>query len=160
MERYNCVQPRYNLLFREFEKELFPLCKEEGVGVIVYNPLAGGFLTGKHKRDREPDEMGRFTLGDAGKMYQARYWQEPQFNAVEKMKKYFEKKNKSLAHVSLAWVLNNPEVTSAIVGASKPEQLKDNLKAIEIRLDSEETEFLNTLWYDLPKIRDPKFASR
>ena len=160
LERYNCIQPRYNLLFREFEKELFPLCREEGVGVIVYNPLAGGFLTGKHKRDREPEEMGRFKLGDAGKLYQARYWQEAHFDAVEKMKEYFEKKNKSLTHDSLAWVLNNPVVTSAIVGASKPDQLNDSLKAVEVRLDADETEFLNSLWYDLPKIRDPKFALR
>ena len=160
IERYNCIQPRYNILFREFENELFPLCREEGVGVIVYNPLAGGFLTGKHKRDREPAEMGRFKLGDAGKMYRTRYWQEAQFDAVDKMKKYFEKKNKSLTHVSLAWVLNNPVITSAIIGASKPEQLNDSLKAIEVKLDDEEIEFLNTLWYDLPKINDPKFALR
>jgi len=76
------------------------------------------------------------------------------------MKEYFEKKNKSLTHVSLAWVLNNPVVTSAIVGASKPDQLNDSLKAVEVRLDADETEFLNSLWYDLPKIRDPKFALR
>jgi aryl-alcohol dehydrogenase-like predicted oxidoreductase len=160
IERYNCIQPRYNLLFREFEKELFPLCLEEGVGVIVYNPLAGGFLTGKHNRHNGPEEMGRFKLGDAGKLYQSRYWQEAQFEAVEKMKVYFGQRNKSLTHVSLAWVLNNPAVTSAILGASKPEQLNDSLKAIEIKLDTEETEFLNNLWYDLPKIKDPKIALR
>ncbi|MHB9014368.1 MAG: aldo/keto reductase, partial [Ignavibacteriaceae bacterium] len=105
-------------------------------------------------------EMGRFKLGDAGKMYRTRYWQEAQFDAVDKMKKYFEKKNKSLTHVSLAWVLNNPVITSAIIGASKPEQLNDSLKAIEVKLDGEDMEFLNTLWYDLPKISDPKFALR
>src|SRR5579863_4563244 len=67
------VQPRYNLLFRTFERDLLPLCREEGIGVIPYNPLAGGLLTGKHKQGPAPDGT-RFTLGTAGVMYQARYW--------------------------------------------------------------------------------------
>ncbi len=160
IERYNCIQPRYNLLFREFEKELFPLCKEEGVGVIVYNPLAGGFLTGKHKRESEQNELGRFNLPEASRLYRDRYWQEAQFDAVDKMKKFFRERNKSLTHISIAWVLNQPVVTSAIVGASKPEHLEDSLKAVDITLENDELEFLDSLWYDLPRSKDPKVTLR
>jgi len=73
MCRFESVQPRYNLLFRESERELFPLCQEENVAVIPYNPLAGGFLTGKHKPG-PPTEGTRFTLGWGGTRYQERYW--------------------------------------------------------------------------------------
>ena len=158
--RYDCVQPRYNLLFREFENELFPLCMNEGVGVICYNPLAGGFLTGKHKPEAAPEEGGRFTLGDAGKLYKARYWQNAQFEAVEKMKSFFMERNKSLVQVALAWVLQNPAITSAIVGASRPEQLSQSLPAVDLQLDAEELSFLDDLWYDLPRIKDTKIALR
>lgn len=158
--RYDSVQPRYNLLFREFENELFPLCQSEGVGVIVYNPLAGGFLTGKHQRDKEPEDMGRFKLGDAGKLYQSRYWHDAQFDAVESMKNFFKERNKSLTQVSLAWVLSQPFITSAIVGASKASQLDDSLPAVDLKLDEEEMNFLNQVWYNLPRVSNPNTALR
>lgn len=158
--RYDSIQPRYNLLFREFENELFPLCQEEGVGVIVYNPLAGGFLTGKHGRDKGPEENGRFKLGESGKLYQARYWQNAQFDAVESMKEFFKDRNKPLTQASLAWVLSRPVITSAIVGASRPEQLDESLPAVDMKLDGEEMEFLDRLWYNLPRQSDPRIALR
>src|SRR5437764_11738831 len=74
--RFDSVQPRYNLLFRQIERELLPLCEEDGVGVIPYNPLAGGLLAGKHERQAPPTEGSRFTLGTAAKTYQDRYWHE------------------------------------------------------------------------------------
>ncbi len=161
LARYDCIQPRYNLLFRDFEIDLFPLCLEEGVGVIAYNPLAGGFLTGKHKREAGPESGGRFALGgDAGNLYRRRYWQDAQFDAVERMKAFFQPRGKSLVPVSVAWVLANPAVTSAIVGASKPEQLDDSLCAVDLALDKEEMEFLDTLWYDLPRVNDPTVTLR
>ncbi|MCU7490564.1 MAG: aldo/keto reductase [Bacteroidota bacterium] len=160
ISRYDSIQPRYNLLFREFENELFPLCKSEEVGVIVYNPLAGGFLTGKHERDKEPEEMGRFKLGDSGKLYQARYWQDAQFDQVDLMKEFFKDRNKSLTQVSLAWVLSHSYVTSAIVGASKSNQLDESLPGVDLSLDEEEMTFLNGLWYNLPRMQDPRVALR
>ena len=160
LARYDSIQPRYNLLFREFENELFPLCKSEEVGIIVYNPLAGGFLTGKHQRDKEPEEMGRFKLGDAGTLYQARYWHEAQFDIVDSMKEFFKDRNKTILQAALAWVLSNPVVTSAIVGASKPEQLDDSFPAVDLKLDEEEMKFLNQLWYKLPRVEDPSIALR
>jgi hypothetical protein len=81
------VQPRYNLLYREIETELLPLCRARGLGVIPYNPLAGGFLSGKHAPSGDPTAGTRFTLGSAAEIYQRRYWQEAQFRAVERLKK-------------------------------------------------------------------------
>jgi aryl-alcohol dehydrogenase-like predicted oxidoreductase len=160
ISRFDCIQPRYNLLFREFENELFPLCQEEGVGVIVYNPLAGGFLTGKYKNTPEPEIKGRFNLGAAGDLYRERYWKNAQFEAVEKMKKFFKDRGKSLTQVSLAWVLSQHVITSAIVGASKPEHITQSLPAVDLTLDEEEMEFLNSLWFDIPRSKNPKIAFR
>ena len=86
----------------KYENELFPLCKEEGVGVIVYNPLAGGFLAGKHERDRNPEMNGRFNLGESGKLYQKRYWHDAQFDIVDSIKEFFVPRNKTLTSVSIA----------------------------------------------------------
>src|ERR1039458_3845139 len=74
LARFDSVQPRYNLLFRQIEREMLPFCGEEGVGVIPYNPLAGGLLSGKHSRTAPPPEGPRFTLGNAAGAYQDRYW--------------------------------------------------------------------------------------
>ncbi len=158
--RYDCIQPRYNLLFRDFEHELFPLCREEGVGVIVYNPLAGGFLTGKHRRDAPPDAKGRFALGEAGKLYRNRYWHDAQFDAVDALKAYFGPRNKSLTQVALAWVLTNPVVTSAIVGATSAEQLNESLPGINLSLDADEMQFLDGIWYSLPRPKDVTVSLR
>ena len=81
LTRLVSVQPRYNLLFRQIERELLPLCAEEGLAVIPYNPLAGGLLTGKHKGDA-PLQGSRFTFGTAGKMYVQRYWKESELDTV------------------------------------------------------------------------------
>ena len=80
------MQPRYNLLFRQIERELLPLCREEGIGVIPYNPLAGGLLSGKHRRDSGPTAGTRFTLGNAAERYQDRYWHEREFETVEALR--------------------------------------------------------------------------
>ncbi|QSN62519.1 aldo/keto reductase [Caballeronia sp. M1242] len=134
--RFVSVQPRYNLLFRQIERELLPLSTEEGLAVIPYNPLAGGLLTGKHKHGAAPSE-GRFTatVGKAGEMYQERYWHEREFQTIEKLKEIVAPTGRSLASTSLAWVLENPAVTSAIIGASRPEQLDDTLAAVDQPLD-------------------------
>ncbi len=160
ISRYDCVQPRYNLLYREIENELLPLCHEEGVGVIAYNPLAGGFLTGKHKRESEPEEGGRFTLGEAGKLYRKRYWREANFEAVERLRAFLSERNRSMTQVAVAWVLGQPDITSAIVGASSPEQIDESLPAVQVALEADEMEFLNSLWYDLPRDSDPTTALR
>jgi aryl-alcohol dehydrogenase (NADP+) len=131
------VQPRYNLVFREFERELFPLCLDEGVGVIPYNPLAGGLLSGKHDRTRAPDEGTRFTLGTAGRTYQDRYWHDHVFDTVDALSRIADDAGLSLATMAVAWVLRNPAVTSPIVGASRPEQLDDTIAAADVVLDDD-----------------------
>lgn len=131
------VQPRYNLLFREIERELLPLAREEGVAVIPYNPLAGGFLTGKHRRETGPTPGTRFTLGNVAERYQERYWHERAFATVAELQRVVAEAGLSLTQAALAWVLAKPAITAPIVGASRPEQLQDSLKAAQLRLDPE-----------------------
>jgi len=136
LARFDSVQPRYNLLFRQIERELLPLCREEGIGVIPYNPLAGGFLSGKHRRDTGPTAGTRFTLGNAAERYQDRYWHEREFETVEALRPLAAEAGMPLARLAVAWMLAEPVITSPIVGASRPEQLDDVLPATEKPLDA------------------------
>jgi len=133
--RFDSVQPRYNLLFREFERELLPLCAEEGVAVIPYNPLAGGFLSGKHAAGSAAAGT-RFEAGTQGDRYRERYWNERAFAAVEALQGLAAEAGVSLATLALQWVLAHPAVTSPIVGASRPEQLADAVAAVNTPLDA------------------------
>ena len=135
--RFDSVQPRYNLLFREIERELLPLCAEEGIGVIPYNPLAGGLLTGKHNPEARPEEGSRFTLGSAAERYQDRYWHEGMFETVEQIRPIAQEVGMTMPQLAVAWVAANPVITAPIIGASRPEQLDDTLKAIETPLPAE-----------------------
>ncbi len=135
--RFDSVQPRYNLLFRQIERELIPLCSEEGLGIIPYNPIAGGLLSGKHDQAAPPSEGTRFRLGNAGAVYQERYWHEREFATVEELRKIAERERTSLVTLSVAWVRANPAVTSAIVGASRPEQLDASLAASDFIMSPE-----------------------
>jgi aryl-alcohol dehydrogenase-like predicted oxidoreductase len=143
--RFDSVQPRYNLLFREFEREMFPLCLDEGVGVIPYNPIAGGMLSGKYDRSQPPVEGSRFTLGTAGTMYQDRYWHENVFDTVEQLAKLAEAAGLPLPTLAVAWVLAHPAVTSPIIGASRPDQLAATLAAADTTLDADLLARLNEL---------------
>ena len=136
LARFDSVQPRYNLLFRQIERELLPLSREEGVGVIPYNPLAGGLLSGKHRRDAGPTAGTRFTLGNAAERYQDRYWHERGFETVEALRPLAAEAGMPLARLAVAWMLAEPVITSPIVGASRPEQLDDVLPATEKPLDA------------------------
>lgn len=129
LTRYVSVQPRYSLLFREIERELLPLAAEEGLGVIPYNPLAGGLLTGKYKPGSAPEQNTRFTLGTAGGMYQDRYWNERSFNTVAQLHGLADEAGVPLATLAVAWVMANPLVTAPLLGASRPEQLDATLAA-------------------------------
>jgi aryl-alcohol dehydrogenase-like predicted oxidoreductase len=156
LARFDCVQPRYNLLFREIESELVPLCRDQGIGIIVYNPLAGGFLSGKYQSLEAPPPAGtRFTLGKTGELYRERYWHQAQLEAVDFLKNFLRPRGKSMVQAAVAWVLAQPGITAAIVGASRPEQLDDSLSAAETTLDAEELEACNLLWYRLPRPSKP-----
>jgi 1-deoxyxylulose-5-phosphate synthase len=137
LARFDSVQPRYNLLFRQIEREMLPFCGEEGVGVIPYNPIAGGLLSGKHTRSAPPPESSRFTLGNAGQMYQDRYWHEREFDTIDELGRVANEAGVSLVTLSVAWVLANKVITSPIIGASRPEQLDASLAAAEFKLDED-----------------------
>jgi len=136
LTRLVSIQPRYNLLFREMERELLPLALAEGLAVLPYNPLAGGLLTGKHRPAQAPADGTRFTVGTAGAMYQQRYWHDREFRTIERIRGLVAQAGLSLTAVAIAWVLAHPAITSAIVGASRPEQLKDSLAGATLKLDA------------------------
>jgi aryl-alcohol dehydrogenase-like predicted oxidoreductase len=156
--RFDSVQPRYNILFREIEQELVPLCLDRSVGILAYNPLAGGLLTGKHNRGEPPAENTRFAVG--GQLYHDRYWNDACFSAIERLKRFFGPRNKSLTQVAIAWTLKRPGLTSAIIGATSAEQLRDSLAGVALELDGEEVEECDRVWYELPRSRDPRIALR
>ena len=131
LARIDSVQPRYNLLFRAFERDLLPLCHEEGIAVIPYNPIAGGLLSGKHDM-AAPQDGTRFTLGNGGARYKARYWHEQEFATIESLRAIAKEAGMSLVTLAVAWVLSNPAITAPIVGASRPEQLVDSFAAAKL----------------------------
>lgn len=121
-------QPMYNLLARGIEEEYLPFCKQFGVAVIPYNPLAGGLLTGKHRRKAGPIAGTRF---DNNPLYLGRYWHDDYFDAVEELGAVAREAGKTLIELSLQWLLDNQPVDSVILGASRLEQLEENLEACE-----------------------------
>lgn len=154
--RLDAVQPRYNMLFRQVERELLPLCQEEGLGVIPYNPLAGGFLSGKHRREAGPTAGTRFTLGGAARLYAERYWHEREFATVEALRPLAAEAGMSLTQVAVAWVLAHPAITAPIIGASRPEQLDDVLPAVEKTLAADLKARLDELTRDYRLGDDPR----
>jgi 1-deoxyxylulose-5-phosphate synthase len=136
--RYVSVQPRYNLLFRQIERELLPLAAEEQLAVIPYNPLAGGLLTGKYRFDAEP-QAGRYATatGSGAATYQARYWSEQAFATVERLSAIAVGAGLPLAQLALSWVLARPAVTSVLIGASRPDQLTATLAAADTTLSDD-----------------------
>jgi aryl-alcohol dehydrogenase-like predicted oxidoreductase len=151
LARYDSAQPRYNLLYRAIEDELIPLCRDQGVGVVVFNPLAGGLLTGKYSAGEPPRPGTRFTLGASGELYRDRYWHAVQFDAVRTLQVFCADRGLTLATVSVAWVLSRPGITSAIIGASRAEQLDATLAAAGLVLDEETLAACEAVWWTLPR---------
>jgi aryl-alcohol dehydrogenase-like predicted oxidoreductase len=148
LARFDSVQPRYNLLFRQIEREMLPFCGEEGVGVISYNPIAGGLLSGKHHRSAPPLEGTRFTLGNAAQLYQSRYWHDREFDTVDQLLPLAEEAGVSLVTLSVAWVLANKAITAPIIGASRPDQLASSLEAAEFMLEDDLKRRLDELTHE------------
>ncbi len=121
------TQPMYNLLARGIEQEYLPMAKEFGVSTVVYNPLAGGLLTGKQQRDA-PLKGARF---DGNQMYLSRYWHAEDFDAVGELLDIARKAGRSPVSLALNWLLRHTPIDCVILGASKLEQLDENLKALE-----------------------------
>jgi aryl-alcohol dehydrogenase-like predicted oxidoreductase len=145
LARFECVEPPYNLLTRDIEMELLPLCESEGIGVCVYNPLAGEMLTGKHEFGKPPAE-GRFTHAIMGPGYLERYWSEMNFKAVDRLKRLAREHGCTLAQFAIAWILSHNTITSVLSGTTVMEQLEENLAATEIELSPEELQVCDEVW--------------
>jgi aryl-alcohol dehydrogenase-like predicted oxidoreductase len=126
----HCIQPMYNLVKRQAEVEILPLALSENLGVISYNPLGGGILTGKYGKDSRPG-TGRLTDDD---MYQKRYGQRWMFDAALRFNEFARKNGYHPVSLALAWVAHHPAVTAPIIGARNVDQLKDSLRSADIHL--------------------------
>jgi aryl-alcohol dehydrogenase-like predicted oxidoreductase len=130
-------QPQYSALYRVIEAEVVPASEELGIGQIVWSPLAQGVLTGKYKPGQPPPAGSRATDQKSGANFIARLMGEDVLAAVQQLRPLAEQAGLTMAQLGVAWVLQNPNVSSAIVGATRPEQLEDNVKASGVKLDAE-----------------------
>src|SRR5436305_1399288 len=118
---------------RDVEREIVPMLRSEGVGLMVWSPLAGGLLSGKYGREQQGEAGSRRTAFDFPPVDKERAW-----DVVDAMRPIAQQRGVSVAQVALAWLLHQPAVTSVIVGAKKPEQLADNIAATHVKLSGDE----------------------
>jgi aryl-alcohol dehydrogenase (NADP+) len=136
--RFVAMQNHYNLVYREEEREMIPLCNAEGIGVIPWSPLARGFLSGNRTRK----DWGETPRARSDSFAHDMYYQESDFEVVERVIEIAEQRGVTASQVALAWLLHQPGVTSPIIGASQMHHLEQDVDAIEIKLSSEELEML------------------
>ncbi len=136
LSRFVSLQAYYTLAGRDLERDVVPMLLDQGLGLMVWSPLAGGFLSGKYHRDSNPAEGRRvnFDFPPINK--------EKAFDIIDVMQAIATEKQATVAQIALAWLLHQPVVTSVIIGANKPEQLADNLKSVEISLTGDELKAL------------------
>jgi aryl-alcohol dehydrogenase-like predicted oxidoreductase len=130
-------QPQYNMLWRVIEAEVVPTCEELGISQIVWSPIAQGALTGKYQPGAQPPEGSRATDEAGGANMIKRWLDDDILRRVQQLQPIAERLELSMAQLAIAWVLQNPNVASAIVGASRPEQVEDNVKASGVKLDAD-----------------------
>ena len=139
LARFDCLQPQYSLVVRDIEHEVLPVSREEGLGVIPWSPLAGGFLTGKYSREDAPPENTRMaSWGDTWK----RHSTSEKFDIVDRVCEIADSRGKEPAQIALSWVKDRPGVTSPIIGARNVEQLDKNLGATGWSLEERELDSL------------------
>jgi aryl-alcohol dehydrogenase-like predicted oxidoreductase len=136
VEKFVSSQPQYSILWREPEREVFPLCADNGISQIVWSPLAQGTLTGKYKPGEPPPAGSRAASRDMG-WSMDRFRDDDVLEAVQRLEPIAEGLGITMAQLALAWVLRRPEVAAAIIGASRPEQVEDNAAASGVELDEE-----------------------
>jgi aryl-alcohol dehydrogenase-like predicted oxidoreductase len=129
-------QPQYNMLWRVIESEVVPLCEKEGIGQIVFSPIAQGVLTGKYLPGQAPPADSRATDEKSGKEFISRWMRDDLLARVQELKPLADEAGLSLAQLAVAWTLQNPNVSSAIIGATRPEQVRENVKASGVKLDT------------------------
>jgi aryl-alcohol dehydrogenase (NADP+) len=132
--RFVSMQNHYNLVYREEEREMLPLCRDEGIGVIPWSPLARGFLAG----NRRPSDKGETARAQTDDIAHRLYYTDADFRIVERVVALAERRGVSPAQIALAWLLHQPGVTAPIVGASKMEQLDQAIAAVDLTLTDEE----------------------
>ena len=140
LARFESLQAYYSVAGRDLERELIPMLKSEGVGLMVWSPLAGGFLSGKYGRDQDgqAEEGSRRIAFDFPPVDKEKAW-----GCIDAMRPIAEAQGVSVARVALAWLLHQPQVTSVIVGAKRPEQLADNIAATQVVLSPAELQRIN-----------------
>ena len=139
------IQPPYSLLDRGVEKELLPCCRDYGIGILPYFPLANGLLTGKYRRDQSPPEGTRLSEDTprSRDLLSSQY-----FDLVEKLEAFASQNGRTLIELAFAWLLNNPSVSTVIAGATKPEQILVNAKAADWELSDNEIQDLDKILGD------------
>lgn len=149
-QRFVCFQPQYSLVMRQIEWDFFPLCQQEGIAIVTWSPLGGGFLSGKYLNNNYPPSQGRIAGVEQREGYREKSedsWQkrgtEQNFKILEKIEEIAKRHNKSFSQIALSWILTKSEITAPIIGARTIEQLEDNLGCIGWSLTSEEIEILN-----------------
>lgn len=129
-------QPQYSMLWRVIEAEVVPTCEELGIGQIVWSPLAQGVLTGKYLPGQPPPAGSRATDDKSGAAFIARFLTDEVLEPVQRLRPLADQAGLSMAQLALAWVLQNGNVSAAIIGATRPEQVRDNVKAAGVQLDA------------------------
>jgi aryl-alcohol dehydrogenase-like predicted oxidoreductase len=142
LEKFTAVQPPYNLLQRDIEEDIIPYCQQEGLGILNYTPLMGGFLTGKYSKTSPPPAGSRFKFNQ-------RLWErantDSNFDVLEKIEKLAHGIGIPLSKLAVSWILKNPAITAPILGASSVEQVAENCGITEINLDDATYQKLNEL---------------
>jgi aryl-alcohol dehydrogenase-like predicted oxidoreductase len=156
-DRFVSSQPQYSMLWRIIEAKVIPLCIEEGIGQIVWSPLAQGVLTGKYLPGKKPPSGSRATDKKSGAEMISRWMRDEVLEAVAKLKPIAQGLDLSMSQLSLAWALANPNVSSVIMGASKPSQVKENVKASGVKLSPQVIAEINKALGSIPET-DPELT--
>jgi aryl-alcohol dehydrogenase-like predicted oxidoreductase len=130
-------QPQYSMLWRVIEAEVVPTCQELGIGQVVWSPMAQGVLSGKYLPGQPPPAGSRATDDKSGANFISAWLTDEVLGGVQKLKPIAESVGLTMAQLAIAWVLQNPNVSSAVVGATRPEQVRDNVKAAGVKLDAD-----------------------
>jgi aryl-alcohol dehydrogenase-like predicted oxidoreductase len=153
-DRFVSSQPQYSMLWRVIEKEVVPICQANGIGQIVWSPIAQGALSGKYLPGKKPPAGSRATDKKGGASMISRWLRDEVLTAVQKLKPIAANEGLTLAQLAVAWVLQNPNVSSAIIGATKPEQIKENVVASGVKLSRETMSQIDQALGKLPE-KDP-----
>ncbi len=144
LNRFICEQPPYHILDRRIERELIPMARTYGIGIIPWSPLAGGLLTGKYQRNTTPPDDSRFADLATNRRLQARMTAQI-FDVLEGLQPLAEEKGCSLSQLALAWAINQPDITSPIIGPRTMAQLEDNLGALSVTIKTEDQKKIDAL---------------